>query len=73
MAKVQTYKDDQGNTIIVKTGITWGQSIRKYWQLYLLLVLPLLYLLIFKYIPMRFIIIAFKDYKLNTPIGKMPW
>ena len=73
MAKVQTYKDDQGNNIIVKTGITWGQSFRKYWQLYLLLFLPLLYLLVFKYIPMRFIVIAFKDYKLNIPISKMPW
>ncbi len=73
MAKVKTYQDGNGNEIAVKTGITWSQSIKKYWQLYLLLVLPIAYLLIFKYLPMRYIIIAFKEYKLNIPLKDMPW
>ena len=73
MAKVKTYKDDNGNNIIVKTGITWGQSFKKYWQLYLLLLLPIAYLLIFKYLPMRYIITALKEYKLNMPLKEMPW
>ena len=73
MAKVKTYTDDKGNQIVVKTSITWGQSFKKYWQLYLLLLLPIAYLLIFKYTPMRYIIIAFKEYKLNMPLKEMPW
>ena len=39
------------------------------WQLYLLLLLPLLYIIIFAYVPMGGLIIAFKqyaeEYKLN--------
>ena len=47
--------------------------IKRYWQLYALIFLPLLYLLIFKYLPMRYIILAFKEYKLNMPLKDMPW
>ncbi|MCR5116785.1 MAG: ABC transporter permease subunit [Lachnospiraceae bacterium] len=47
--------------------------IKRYWQLYALIFLPLLYLLIFKYLPMRYIILAFKEYKLNIPLKEMPW
>lgn len=45
----------------------------RYWQLYLLLALPVIYFIIFKYIPMAFIQIAFRDYKLNMSVWKMPW
>ena len=47
--------------------------LKRYWQLYFLLLLPIVYLLIFKYVPMRYILIAFKDYKLNMKLGDMPW
>lgn len=47
--------------------------IKRYWQLYALLLLPMVYLLIFKYLPMRYIILAFKEYKLNMPLSEMPW
>ena len=47
--------------------------IKRYWQLYVLLLLPLIYLAVFKYLPMRYIILAFKEYKLNTPLMQMPW
>ena len=47
--------------------------IKRYWQLYALIFLPLLYLLIFKYLPMRYIVLAFKEYKLNMPLKDMPW
>ncbi|MBP5625111.1 MAG: sugar ABC transporter permease, partial [Lachnospiraceae bacterium] len=33
----------------------------------------LLYLFIFKYLPMRYIVLAFKEYKLNMPLKQMPW
>ncbi|MBR6402359.1 MAG: sugar ABC transporter permease [Eubacterium sp.] len=45
---------------------------KRYWQLYAMLLLPMLYLLIFKYIPMQYIQIAWKDYKLNMSVWKMP-
>lgn len=46
---------------------------KRYWQLYLLLFLPLLYLLIFKYIPMVYIQIAFKKYSIIQSVWEMPW
>ncbi|MCR5233174.1 MAG: ABC transporter permease subunit [Lachnospiraceae bacterium] len=45
---------------------------KKYWQLYVLLLLPMIYLLIFKYIPMVYIQIAFKEYKIGVSPWKMP-
>lgn len=45
---------------------------KRYWQLYLLLFLPLLYLLIFKYIPMVYMQIAFKKYSIVESVWKMP-
>ena len=46
---------------------------RKYWQLYLLLLLPMVYLIIFKYIPMVYIQIAFKKYSIIQSVWEMPW
>ena len=45
------------------------RSLRRHWQLYLLIVVPLAYFVIFKYIPITNAVIAFKDY---SPI-KGPW
>lgn len=50
-----------------------GAYIKRYWQLYALLFLPLLYLLIFKYAPMIYIQIAFKKYSLVKSVWKLPW
>ena len=47
--------------------------LKRYWQLYLLLSLPLLYLLVFKYIPMVYIQIAFKKYSIIQNVWEMPW
>ena len=44
----------------------------RYWQLYVLLALPMLYLLIFKYIPMIYIQIAFKKYSIVQSVWEMP-
>ncbi len=46
--------------------------LKKYWQLYLLLLLPMAYLIIFKYIPMVYIQIAFKEYKIGMSPFRMP-
>lgn len=43
------------------------------WQLYLLLLLPLAYFIIFKYTPMLGVVIAFKDYNMFQGIFASPW
>lgn len=45
---------------------------KRYWQLYALLFLPLLYLVIFKYVPMVYVQIAFKDYSIVQSVWEMP-
>lgn len=45
---------------------------KRYWTLYLLLVLPIVYFVIFKYRPMAYIQIAFKDYSLVKDVWHMP-
>lgn len=46
---------------------------KRYWQLYLLLLLPMVYFIIFKYIPMVYIQIAFKKYSIVQNVWEMPW
>ena len=48
-------------------------EVKRHWQLYLMLVLPVTYLLIFAYIPMGGAIIAFKDYSIRGGIWGSDW
>lgn len=48
-------------------------DIRKEWELYLLLVPGILFLLLFKYTPMYGIIIAFKDFNIFAGFADSPW
>ncbi|MBR3525314.1 MAG: sugar ABC transporter permease [Lachnospiraceae bacterium] len=50
-----------------------GVYLKRYWQLYLLLLVPLLYLIIFKYSPMYYVTIAFKKYSIVQSVVDMPW
>lgn len=50
----------------------WGRA-RSYWQLYVFLLLPVLYLFLFQYVPMCGIIIAFKRFAPITGIFGSPW
>jgi len=45
---------------------------RKYWSLYAMLSIPLAYFIIFRYIPMTYIQIAFKRYSLVQSVWEMP-
>ena len=36
----------------------WGVYLRRYWTLYLLLILPLAFFLVFRYTPMSYILLA---------------
>lgn len=47
--------------------------IKQHWTLYLLLLLPLTYFIVFKYIPMTYIQIAFKKYSIVKSVWEMEW
>ncbi len=49
------------------------QDLRKRWQLYLMLSLPVLYIIVFCYVPMGGIVIAFKDYSFRKGILGSDW
>jgi putative aldouronate transport system permease protein len=49
------------------------KSFRQHWQLYLLMVPPLLYFVIFKYIPMANAVIAFKNYNVVQGVWGSEW
>ena len=74
MAKSRELDSSNGEEKIkVKTRISFKTSFKKYWQLYLLLLVPIVYFIIFKYGPMEYIITAFKKYKMNTSVWDMEW
>ena len=43
------------------------------WQLYSLCIIPILLVVVFNYLPMVGIVVAFKNYKFNLGIFKSPW
>lgn len=47
--------------------------LKQYWTLYLMLVLPIAFFVIFRYIPMTYIQIAFKKYSIVQNVWQMPW
>ena len=47
--------------------------IKRYWQLYLLLFFPMIFFLVFKYEPMWFVQIAFKEFRIGKSVFEMPW
>ncbi len=49
------------------------RSFLNHWQLYTLLIVPVLYVFIFSYVPMYGIQIAFKQYNFNDGIWHSPW
>ncbi|MFC0333420.1 ABC transporter permease [Paenibacillus sepulcri] len=48
------------------------RSLRRHWQYYLLIITPVLYFILFKYIPMFGVVIAFKDYNVVSGILNSP-
>jgi len=60
------------NKVVPQRKTSIGVYMKRYWQLYALIALPLLYLLIFKYVPMVYIQIAFKKYSIVESVWNMP-
>lgn len=50
-----------------------SQKNKRYLQLYLLALIPFLFVLVFSYIPMGGILLAFKDFSIRKGIFKSPW
>lgn len=51
------------NTPVLAERLSWRQSFKQYWLLYIMLALPVLYYICMKYLPMVGILIAFKKYQ----------
>ena len=51
----------------------WRRYLERHWELYLMLVLPVAFIIIFNYIPMGGTILAFKDFKIRKGIFGSPW
>ncbi|TCC32127.1 ABC transporter permease [Kribbella sindirgiensis] len=49
------------------------RSLARHWTLYLLMVVPLIWFVVFKYIPMSNAVLAFKDYNVIKGIWGSPW
>ena len=65
-------KKQKAKVVTLQNKVSFKAYIKRYWQLYALLFLPMLYLVIFKYVPMSYIQIAFKKYKINRSVWAMP-
>ena len=52
---------------------TWKYDLKKNGALYLIFLIPFTFLLIFKYIPMVGILMAFQDYKVAKGLFGSPW
>jgi len=52
---------------------TTGHYLQRTWMLYLMLVLPMVFFVVFRYIPMTNIVLAFKDYNIFRGVWNSPW
>lgn len=52
-------------------GVAW--CLRRDWQLYVLMILPMLFILVFKFLPYSGLSIAFKDYKVAKGYAGSSW
>ena len=59
----------RGSSVVRGTGYSFKTYIKRYWTLYLLLVIPIAFFLIFRYYPMSYISLAFKQ----NDILRHPW
>ena len=49
------------------------RQICAHWQFYVIIALPMLYFIVFKYVPMYGILLAFKKYRISKGIWGSPW
>ena len=54
-------------------GFSWKTYIKRYWTLYLLLLLPIAFFVIFRYTPMTYILLGFKKNNILVPPWQVDW
>ena len=54
-------------------GYSWKTYLKRYWTLYLLLVLPVAFFILFRYTPMAYILQGFKKNNILSPPWKVEW
>ena len=59
----------EGRDLTGRSTMRWGTYLKRYGTLYLLLLVPLAFFIIFRYVPMSYILLAFK----KNNILKAPW
>lgn len=59
--------------MLLKPKRNWKKAIMKNWQLYVLLIIPIAYLIVFKYLPMTGLQIVFKDFRAKDGIFGSAW
>ena len=52
---------------------SWGRHLKKYWQLYVMMAIPVAYYIVFRYVPMAGNIIAFRRYRAGSSIFGDEW
>ena len=62
-----------GQTALLKDQHGMFYFLRRDWQLYLLLILPLSFVIVFRYLPMGGLVLAFKDFKIARGIWGSDW
>lgn len=72
---VASVSDDQSQIVSKPIGLkpTWRQDFRKNWQLYLIFLIPAAYFIVFHYLPMFGILMAFQEYKPAKGIWGSEW
>ncbi|GMK38614.1 sugar ABC transporter permease [Paenibacillus sp. CCS19] len=58
---------------VIRSNKSAWQKIKRHWQFYLLVLIPVANLIIFKYIPMFGVVMAFKEYNVLKGIWGSPW
>ncbi|GCD18851.1 ABC transporter permease [Cellulomonas algicola] len=62
-----------GGTVVRPSRTTWRQALRKDWRLYTFLVLPLVFLLVFRYLPILGNVVAFRRFRPGSSIFGDEW
>ncbi|ASA21600.1 polysaccharide ABC transporter ATP-binding protein [Paenibacillus donghaensis] len=71
--KVESATKGKGPALKQQHTISISNSLRQDWQLYLILVIPLCFVILFKYAPMTGLVLAFKDYKIAKGFWGSEW
>ena len=56
-----------------RMGFSWKTYLKRYWTLYLLLLLPVAFFVLFRYVPMSYILLAFKKNNILIPPWQVEW